>query len=235
MKYITTSWDDGHPLDFKLAELLIKYNLSATFYIPQSNAEREVMKATDVQKLSAKFEIGAHTLHHTRLNADNKIQAQEEIGGSFNWLKDLLGYNPVCFCFPGGKYDNNLIDTVFENGFRLARTTELLHKQQTSKSNVLHTTLQVYDHSGFTYAKHLIKHKRFNTLIQFLLSNSSYSILSLTENFLRNMKDGESFHLWGHSWEIEENNLWKKLEDVLRLIAHNTQFTYVSNKELLTQ
>ena len=42
MKIITTSWDDGHPLDFKLAELLNKYNLKGTFYIPRSNAEHRV-------------------------------------------------------------------------------------------------------------------------------------------------------------------------------------------------
>ena len=33
---ITTSWDDGHPLDLRLAELLHKYDVPATFYIPVS-------------------------------------------------------------------------------------------------------------------------------------------------------------------------------------------------------
>ena len=114
MKCITTSWDDGHPLDFKLAELLDKYHLSATFYIPQVNAEREVMRAEQIQQLSKKFEIGAHTLHHTRLNSKHTNQARKEINGSFNWLKDLLGYDPVCFCFPGGRYDKNLTNEVFK-------------------------------------------------------------------------------------------------------------------------
>jgi hypothetical protein len=29
--YITTSWDDGHPLDLRVAELLAKYGLKDTF------------------------------------------------------------------------------------------------------------------------------------------------------------------------------------------------------------
>lgn len=29
---ITTSWDDGHPLDLKIAELLDKYGINGTFY-----------------------------------------------------------------------------------------------------------------------------------------------------------------------------------------------------------
>ncbi len=32
--YFTTSWDDGSIYDMRLAELLLKYGLKATFYIP---------------------------------------------------------------------------------------------------------------------------------------------------------------------------------------------------------
>jgi putative transposase len=38
---VTTSWDDGHPLDLKLAELLKKYDIPATLYMPMDNPERE--------------------------------------------------------------------------------------------------------------------------------------------------------------------------------------------------
>ena len=41
--YLTISVDDGHPTDFKSAELLARYGLKATFYIPARNPEREVM------------------------------------------------------------------------------------------------------------------------------------------------------------------------------------------------
>ena len=35
---VTTSWDDGHKLDLKLAALLKKYNIKGTFYIsPHDN------------------------------------------------------------------------------------------------------------------------------------------------------------------------------------------------------
>ena len=33
---ITTSWDDGHPLDLRVAELLAKYGLQGTFYVPMT-------------------------------------------------------------------------------------------------------------------------------------------------------------------------------------------------------
>jgi peptidoglycan/xylan/chitin deacetylase (PgdA/CDA1 family) len=64
--YITTSWDDGHPLDLRLAELLHKYGLPATFYIPLEN-QLPVLTQSQVRELSGKFEVGAHTVHHCDL------------------------------------------------------------------------------------------------------------------------------------------------------------------------
>ena len=61
--YITTSWDDGHPLDLRVAELLTKHRIGGTFYIPRI-AEKETMSAAHIRQLSLAFEIGAHTLHH---------------------------------------------------------------------------------------------------------------------------------------------------------------------------
>ena len=49
--YITTSWDDGHQLDLRVAELLTKYRLHGTFYIPKAT-ENGTMKA------AAYFEYG---------------------------------------------------------------------------------------------------------------------------------------------------------------------------------
>ena len=39
IKIVTTSWDDGHKLDLKLAKLLKKYGVPATFYIAPNNRQ----------------------------------------------------------------------------------------------------------------------------------------------------------------------------------------------------
>ena len=54
---ITTSWDDGHQLDLRVAELLTKYRLHGTFYIPKA-AENGTMKTAQIRELSRAFEIG---------------------------------------------------------------------------------------------------------------------------------------------------------------------------------
>src|SRR5436190_13479271 len=87
---ITTSWDDGHPLDLRVAELLAKYDLRGTFYVPRS-AERGTMTAAQIRELSGAFEVGAHTLHHVVLTRAPEAQARQEIAGSKSWLEDLTG------------------------------------------------------------------------------------------------------------------------------------------------
>jgi len=48
---VTTSWDDGHPSDLKLVELLRKYDVPATFYIPIDNFERRSMTPKKSERL----------------------------------------------------------------------------------------------------------------------------------------------------------------------------------------
>jgi hypothetical protein len=51
--------------------------------------------------------------------------------------------------------------------------------------------------------------------------------------FLRALKERGVFHLWGHSWEIEQQNQWRKLEELLAVIAgHRENLRFVPNGEL---
>ncbi len=230
MKIITTSWDDGYPLDFKLAELLDKYKLKATFYIPKKNTEHAVMNESQIHDLSKSFEIGGHTINHTRLNITDKNLIEKEVTESFVWLKNLLNKQPESFAFPGGKYSEHAISEVFKAGYSVARTTELFSKKISDEKHLMPTTLQVYQHSKTTYAKHLIKRKRTYNLIQWIKQRSANDLSKLTENFIKSIhENGGCFHLWGHSWEIEEYNLWKKMEDICKIISNQKNFSYLTN------
>ncbi|HVF81734.1 MAG TPA: polysaccharide deacetylase family protein [Flavisolibacter sp.] len=233
-KLITTSWDDGHVLDLRLAELLQKYKLPATFYIPQINPERAVMPPHLIQSLAKSFEIGGHTLHHVRLRSANKELLEKEIKGSYIWLGHLLGESPVSFCFPGGVFDQTTVKYVFSSGYQLARTTELLSTTPFSAGCVTGTTLQVYPHAKFTYTRHLVKRKKWITLFDWLKNNSETELVKLAEFYLGQVnKSGGCFHLWGHSWEIDEYNLWGKLEELFKVISARIDFAYVQNKGLI--
>ena len=76
--FITTSWDDGHPSDMRLAEMLARHGLTGTFYIPRS-ISTGVMPDSDIRRLSSNFEIGAHTLNHVFLPDADDTTARAEI------------------------------------------------------------------------------------------------------------------------------------------------------------
>ena len=68
-RFITISVDDGHPADLRTAELLSKYGLKATFYVPAENPERAVLGAEGFREIAREFELGGHTMRHVVLNS----------------------------------------------------------------------------------------------------------------------------------------------------------------------
>lgn len=232
MKIITTSWDDGHPKDFKIAELLDKYGLAGTFYIPKTNQEAQVMSEQSIVELSKYFEIGGHTLSHVRLHSTSRNFLEKEIKGCYTWLEELVGYAPSSFCFPGGVYNQAGIASVIDAGFETFRTTRLLSVKP-AKGFELSTTLQVYQHQRTAYFRHLLKRAKFINLFQWMKNKAETDLLKLTDFYLKEIEEkGGCFHLWGHSWEIERFGLWKNLEALLHKLSGLGGFQNLANKDL---
>ena len=231
--FITTSWDDGHPLDFRLAELLGKYNLPGTFYIPQTNMENPVMDENMILALSKKFEIGGHTINHLAADEIDQKKWNEEVINCYSWLSELLGEAPVSFCFPKGKFNSKASASVFDAGFKLARTTELMSIKNMEENNIVSTTIQIYEHTRLTYFKHLLKRMRFGNLFFWMQTNCEKDLDRLVDKYLdHTIKNKGCLHIWGHSWEIENFGLWKKMEAVFKRISGISEVKYVSNKQL---
>lgn len=230
---VTTSWDDGHPLDVKVVELLEKYNIKGTFYVPIKNSEHPVMDATTLHEISNKHEIGGHTVNHIYLNTIGETAAQFEISECKIMLQDKLGKEIDAFCYPGGKFSQRDKDIVKNAGFLFGRTTKLLHTTPDEDSQLLNTTVQAYNHSCITLAGHCVNNKHFIPIIQnclFLKGNKDFP--QLAEAVMsRILNNGGVFHLWGHSWEIEQFKLWDELEIVLKMCAFHNEVSYLDNTE----
>ena len=100
----TTSWDDGHPLDLRVAELLARYGCAGTFYVPRRNVEgRSVMTTHELRTLDAGFEIGGHTIDHVRLDRLQPIERRRQIVDGKRLLEDELGHAVEGFSYPWGR------------------------------------------------------------------------------------------------------------------------------------
>jgi peptidoglycan/xylan/chitin deacetylase (PgdA/CDA1 family) len=225
--WITTSWDDGHPLDFRVADLLTKYGLSGTFYIPRA-AETEVMTGEQVRELSARFEIGAHTLDHVYLNGVSKGEANYQIAGSKKWIEDMTGAECKLFCFPGGKFDRDHLPMLQRAGFQAARTVEMFSLEfPRSYGNfmLMPTTLQAFPHSRLSYVRNCLARGRLVPMLRYLAGRGARTWMALAEQMARRaVERGGVFHLWGHSWEIESTRQWKQLEELFAVLAQWKNF-----------
>ena len=231
IRSITTSWDDGHPCDQRLADLLAKYDLKGTFYVPQRNPGHRVMKEEEIADLSRHFEIGGHTLRHRNLRRLSHRDALDEINGSFHWLQSLLQKDPVSFCPPFGAYSKRSLADIYAAGFKVIRTVELLSPHR--KSGLIPTTIQMFDHSSFTLFKHLVKRGRLRNLRLWFGAGFTDDTFRLIDHYLEFISEqGGCLHLWGHSWEIDQHQYWDKLERIFSAISHLPDFTYVENRQL---
>lgn len=216
---MTTSWDDGHPLDQRVAELLTKHGLTGTFYIPLKNS-RPVMDAKEIQKLSENFEIGAHTVHHVILTEVSQETAEAEIRGSKLRLEDLTGHTCESFCFPKGQFRRWHLDIVRQAGFRCARTVELLSTSfpvRWEGIDLIPTTVQARAHRWTAYARNCVRRLNLSGSLNFVLYARTRNWMEIARSMLIAVAQyGGVFHLWGHSWEIEEKHQWPQLESVFR-------------------
>ena len=88
---ITTSWDDGHSLDFKLANILEKNKIPGTFYVPINMPGKKVISKDEIKILSKKFEIGGHTLTHPNLTKLSNEDIEKEVNIGKEELEKIAG------------------------------------------------------------------------------------------------------------------------------------------------
>ncbi len=219
--FLTTSWDDGYPSDDRVADLLTRHGLRGTFYVPL-HSQRPTMEKSQIRSLSSAFEIGGHTINHADLTQLGEEEARKEIGGCKRILEELTGKPCKMFCFPKGHYRSSHLRLVRQGGFLGARTVELMSLDLPGFDSgvaVMPTTLQAQAHDRLTYLKNIGKRFAFNNLLN-LLRCGSCNWVDCAERLLRRVAEqGGVFHLWGHSWELDAQDRWSELDQVLRLMA----------------
>jgi peptidoglycan-N-acetylglucosamine deacetylase len=228
---VTTSWDDGHILDIRLAKLLKKYAIKGTFYISPYDREFPANKLLSKEQtiaISSDFEIGAHTMTHPVLTKIPLQEATNEISVSKQYLEALCGKKVVSFCYPRGAYNKSLAQAVKKAGFTSARTVERYHFNITKDRFTCGTTFHCYRH--YSDIHQIIKWSNWNPFKVIKNLNWENHAKQLFDHSLEN---GGVFHIWGHSWEIDANNDWERLERVLSYISKRKGVLYLTNGEVI--
>ena len=225
MKALTFSYDDGVTQDFRLVELLNKYDLKATFNL---NSELLSQKQTylhgdvevthdkinpeDVKSLYVGHEVAVHTLTHPRLpDLDDDAEVIRQVEEDRLKLSELAGYEVIGMAYPCGGVNND------------DRVAKLIR-----------------EHTGVQYARTITSNNSFAPQSNLFRFNPTQwhrhwnELYELAEQFLEmKTETPQIFYIWGHSYEFDIDNSWDRFEEFCKFISGKNDIFYGTNKEIL--
>jgi peptidoglycan/xylan/chitin deacetylase (PgdA/CDA1 family) len=226
---LTTSWDDGHKCDVRLARMLKEHGLRGTFYVAPENqefAKQDLLTLSEIRDINQDFEIGAHSMTHRRLPTISEQEAEREIVESKAVLEQVTGEEIKVFCYPGGAYTKLHVQLVKDAGYRYARTAAR-YAFTVDDTYEAGTSLHVYNHRFDLWQTARFAKFRPMKVLRCL----EWDALAKSM-FDQVIEEGGIYHIWGHSWEIDEHNDWERLENVFRYISAHPKVNYLTNGEL---
>lgn len=194
---VVLSFDDYHPDNIRIDEVLHKQGLEATFFIETRQHEaRDQIK----ELFERGHDIGGHTIHHPPdIKMLNHVEATSEVQGCKGMIENIIHRPCEVFAYPRGRHNDDVVGIVKRAGFKEARTTHVLQTKWQDPYR-MPTTLHLFQGRREYAGRDLM------TLAKFYLADVE--------------KNGGTFHAWGHAEEIGRNNLWETLEELVALIGY---------------
>src|SRR5271166_4012977 len=220
-KFVTISVDDGHPTDLRTVDLLHKYGLTATFYIPAVNEERILLEPAQIREIDRKFEVGSHSFSHIRLHNLSPERARQQILDGKKFSEDTVGHEVVSFYYPGGKFNQRLDKMVEEAGFLAGRTCRYFLNDYPKNPFRWDISTYANTYPAYVQLRHCLLEQNFSGAYEYVTTFQAQ--VPWVAQFVCALKDvslnGGIAHLYFHSWEIDQNGEWDKLESVFKTIA----------------
>ncbi len=216
-KAVTFSFDDGVCQDRKLVEILNKYGLKCTFNINtgiQTYANAWSNKGVDIHRMNVRglkelyegHEVAVHSLTHPRLETLDKDTILNELEQDIQNIQNIFGTTPVGMAYPYGTYNQEVIDIAKSLGLQYARTAGTSMK--------------------FSIPDDLM---RYSGTCHFLNADME----KLFERFFEDDGEEKLFYIWGHSYELDTENCWDRIEDIAkRFFERKTEVFFGTNREV---
>jgi peptidoglycan/xylan/chitin deacetylase (PgdA/CDA1 family) len=234
---VTTSWDDGHHADVKLADRLAAYALKGTFYVALNHPGSKEIGDDEIRALQRMgMEIGSHTLTHRLLTDRSADEVRYELSESKARLEDITGASVVAFSYPEGAFTATACAALAETGYTLGRTTMAFRTPTMFDPARMPISVDFRRASRVALARHALRDANISGIADWLrlarLETDPVRLGKLL--FDAALAHGGVFHVNARSWEIDGNDLWQELDTLLSHIAHRPGVHYVTNSEALS-
>ena len=222
-KAITFSYDDGVAQDERLIKLFNKYGLKCTFNVNSGylghpgeliregvRVGHNKISAERLREVYEGHEVATHSVTHpylTRLSDDEIVREIEE---DRIRLSEIMGYDVIGHAYPMGDCDRRVADILKDRtGVKYARGV-------TSSYN-----FDIQD-DMYLFKPTVYHHGEMDEMFR------------LGEEFM-NLKTDEPklFYIWGHAYEFDIHDDWRRFEEFLEMISDREDIFYGTNKDCL--
>ena len=217
-KVFNVTYDDGVLQDVRFVALLNKYNLKGTFNLNSGLTEREfewthesgrVIKRLSKEKavpLYQGHEIACHTLTHPYMHDLSQQEILHELQEDKANLEKLFGREVKGFAVPFDYYSEQIENCVRESGFSYARIS------QESRSFAPQTDYFNWKATVF---------------------HTDPELERLTRQFIESDEELAIFQIVGHSYDLDVENMWDRIENVFRMIASHDDILPMTTIEIV--
>jgi peptidoglycan/xylan/chitin deacetylase (PgdA/CDA1 family) len=120
-RLVLVTFDDGHISQYDAGvSILDRQGIWGTFFITTdwigTTGYMERLHLLDLHKMG--MSVQSHGRSHRYLDSLDTVGLREELGGSKRVLEDIIGEEVWCVSFPGGRYNERVVDVGQELGFR---------------------------------------------------------------------------------------------------------------------
>lgn len=228
---IAFTWDDGALEDLRLMELHRKYGLPGMFFVPNRNSEgRNVLLPRQIKDNASRLiNFGGHTENHIYLTKIPLKQAEREVVRNKYYLEDILGKEAEHFCLPGGAYTDEILEMVYRH-YKTIRTADTMNF--TCSERLCKPSFHVYPRGLISLAGNAVRNGSAAEGLYVLTHFRMNYFQAVRQLISRSAGRDKKIVIWGHSWELEKENLWGWLEEVMQEICTKYRMSCVPYAEL---
>lgn len=222
-KAITFSYDDGVTQDERLISLFNKYGLKCTFNVNSGylghpgellregvHVRHDKIAPDRLRAVYEGHEVATHSVTHPYLTRLSDEEVIREIEEDRIRLSELLGYEVVGHAYPMGDCDRRVADLLRDHtGVKYARTVTSTHNFD------IQTDMHLFNPTVY-------HHREMDEMFR------------LGEEFLSLKTDEPKlFYIWGHAYEFDIHNDWKRFEEFLEMMSGRDDIFYGTNEQCI--
>ena len=234
---VTMSWDDGHSMDLRVAELLANHGLKASFYVAFNHPDEKAISDDEIRILhSMGMEIGSHTLTHQLVTGRPAGEVRYELSESKMRLEDILGVPVTSFSYPQGAFNAVVRAALVDTGYQIGRSTVAFRTAYDFDPLLMPISLEFCRYSRLAIVRHAMRDGNLAGLANWAsITGLQTDPLSLGQLIFDSVSTrGGIFHLNARSWEVDANGLWDQLKVMVRYVAEHPAIRRATNSEVLS-